>query len=166
MLTESERAALIRTYTVSGMFRVISDAAKQLCAPMWWNVPEELGPAGGMRGATVCLVQTGERLIGVTADHAHRALVELLENGATTVCQLGAHSFDPRELVIDRDEELDIATYQLNEIQVAASGHYTHLMRGAFCWEMNSGRCAPARDTKGQRISLAGLRCSQPTPKF
>jgi hypothetical protein len=93
------------------------------CAPLWWNEPEREREVDRRKVGSVCFVDTGARLIGITARHVHHQLVRRLEGGLTAHCQLGSHTFDPVGRLIDEDEDIDIATYELSTVVVAASDH-------------------------------------------
>ena len=56
----------------------------------------------------------------------HRQLVARLESGASNACQLGNHVFDPISRLIDRDEGIDLATYDISEVVLAATGYHAH----------------------------------------
>ena len=95
--------------------------ANESCAPLWWNEPEREHAADRRKVGTVCLVDTGARLIGITAQHVHRQLAARLQNGLTMSCQLGGMTFDPVSCLIDEDSDIDLATYDLSPVAVAAS---------------------------------------------
>jgi len=97
--------------------------ANASCAPLWWDEPERASDCERRKVGTVCLVDTGSRLIGITAQHVHRQLAARLQSGRTSVCQLGGTTFDPLNRLIDEDEQIDLATYDLTPIVVASSGH-------------------------------------------
>jgi hypothetical protein len=97
--------------------------ANESCAPLWWDEPERDQVADRRKVGTVCLVDTGSRLIGITAQHVHRQLAARLESGLTPSCQLGGTTFDPLSRLIDQDDDIDLATYDLSPVVVAASGN-------------------------------------------
>jgi hypothetical protein len=72
------------------------------------------------------MVHTGTRLLGVTAAHVHLDVAKRLEETPGLSCQLGAHTFDPRQYLVDIDAALDLAVYALSEIQVASAGAHVH----------------------------------------
>jgi hypothetical protein len=99
---------------------------KQSCAPLWWDEPERTREEERRKVATVCLVHTGQRLLGITAHHVHRQLAARLEAGLTDWCQLGAHVFKPIERLIDGDQTIDLATYELSEIVLGGIGRHAY----------------------------------------
>ena len=99
----------------SGLLATLEQWAKHMTAPLWWD---EHGPAGVRRwGGTLCLVHTGERLLGVSAAHVHTTLVAALSEGRADGCQVGAARFDPMAALLDIDERRDLVSYRLSEIQ-------------------------------------------------
>ena len=77
-------------------------------------------------GGTVCFVNSGVRVLGLTAAHVHQECMTALERDPELGCQIGGHSFQPAKHLIDIDEDLDLATYDLSEIQVNAAGADIH----------------------------------------
>ena len=116
----------IRQLYRSGFLSTVESNAKHLTAPFYWYAPD--GPLGSrtLGGGTMCFIHTGHRLLGVTAAHVHRACVNRLEQEPETACQIGEHSFQPTERLIDLDDDLDLATYSLSEIQATAAGANIH----------------------------------------
>jgi hypothetical protein len=148
-----EQEARLRTFVVSGFLPVLETAMRRMSAPFWWHTPALEG--GGMtRGGTICFVHTGQRLIGVTAAHVHREISRLRGDSAGVWCQIGGHTFSPEACLIDIDDDLDLATYSLSEIQVAASlADVHHAVRwppvvdpkaacivGGWPWQLSSSR--------------------------
>src|SRR6266481_2016179 len=70
-------------------------------------------------GASCFMVRFPERLIMVTADHVFAKYQEDLEQTSSLVCQLGVMPFDLNDALIDRDRDLDIATFAISETQLA-----------------------------------------------
>lgn len=116
----------IRQLYGSGFLSTLESNAKRLTAPFYWYAPER--PLGNrtLGGGTICFIDTGHRLLGVTAAHIHRACVAELEQDPVTACQIGGHSFQPTEHLLDIDDDLDLATYGLSEIQTNAAGADIH----------------------------------------
>lgn len=120
----AQRAA-IEYLRRNGYLATVTELVKSLTAPFFWREPDQL-PERQEQGGTICFVDTGERLLGVTAGHVHAAIVERLASGAATACQIGGHTFDPVRCLIEYDERQDLATYALSEIQIAAAGAHVH----------------------------------------
>ena len=110
----------------SGFIPTVEEIAKRLTAPFYWYAPERRGGSRTIGGGTVCFVDTGVRLLGLTAAHVHQACMTALERDPDLGCQIGGHSFQPSKRLIDIDDDLDLATYELSKIQVNAAGADIH----------------------------------------
>lgn len=86
---------------------------KAKAVPFWWHASKE---AAGviLHNGTICRIDTGERVIGVTAHHVHNKYVEERSEDKTFTCQFGAQTVTPEELVIDEDRRLDLVTFDLS----------------------------------------------------
>lgn len=118
-----EKLAAIRHWAEIGYLPVIENLAKQLAPPLRW--PRADSP-DAVTGGTVCIVNTGKALIGVSAAHVHRAYENEWHQRTGVWCQLGGHTFDPIERLLSIDDALHIVTYSLSEIQLTAAGADTH----------------------------------------
>ena len=56
----------------AGYLPAMRQLALSLCAPFWWHGQGGDGPYRILHNGTICYVHTGERVIGVTADHVYR----------------------------------------------------------------------------------------------
>ena len=121
-----EQLKALRELVESGFIPTLEEMVKQLTAPFFWYDPEEVSGSRTIGGGTVCFVDTGVRLLGLTAAHVHQACIEALERDPELGCQIGGHSFQPSEHLIDIDWNLDLATYRISEIQASAAGSHFH----------------------------------------
>ena len=121
-----EHVKALRELVESGFIPTIEETVKRLTAPFFWYDPAEVSGSRTMAGGTVCFVDTGVRLLGLTAAHVHQACIEALECNPELGCQIGGHSFQPSEHLIDIDRDLDLATYRISEIQANAAGSHIH----------------------------------------
>lgn len=117
--TVEQRAIL--SQLAKGYLPALEQMAKKLTAPYWWYWGA--GPERGrtIEGGTMCFVNTGTRLIGVTAEHVHTACVAALNGDARVACQIGGHSFEPEKRILDLSKELDLAVYDVSEVQANAA---------------------------------------------
>src|SRR5688500_13115531 len=83
-----------------GDLPTIEKLAKSLTAPIWWDHPGG-NPFVRGKGGTVCFVHTTDRIIGITAGHIHTEITRLREKDPTIWCQVGAHTFEPEQRLID-----------------------------------------------------------------
>jgi hypothetical protein len=88
---------------------------KYKCVPFWWHGDRQ---ANGviLHNGTICVVDTGELVIGVTAHHVYKKYQEERATDKTFVCQFGDLTVAPEELLIDEDERLDLVTFDLSPI--------------------------------------------------
>ena len=95
-----EQMVRLKALASSGYLPTLERWARRMSAAYWWRDAAH-SPISGFRGGTVCFVHTGERILGVTAEHVHREIVELRAADPTLACQVGGHSFEPEDRLID-----------------------------------------------------------------
>jgi hypothetical protein len=59
-----------------GYLYALEEGFRRLSAPFWWHDPQR-GVSDRLQGGTMCFVHTGRRLLGVTAGHIHKEIVDL-----------------------------------------------------------------------------------------
>jgi hypothetical protein len=91
------------------------DEAKFLALPFWWHGPTK-DDGDILHNGTICKVETSARILGVTADHVYAEYLKDRATGKLLVCQFGDITVAPEERLIDRDEVLDLATFELTDI--------------------------------------------------
>jgi hypothetical protein len=114
-----EQQARLRGYVDSGYLYVIEALAKSMTAAYWWYDPAAPLSSRILKGGTICFVHTGERLLGITAEHVHSECVSVMAANRRIVAQIGSHTFEPERCLIDLDKPLDLAVYGLSEVQVS-----------------------------------------------
>lgn len=109
-----------------GPIAALQTIAKNMSAPLLWH--EHSRPIGRriLHGGTCCLVNTGDRYIGITACHVYDQYVKDKAKVPHLECQLGRYLFDPTSVLIDRDPRLDLATFSLDEATVNKIGGFAH----------------------------------------
>ena len=70
----------------------------------------------------MCFVQTGARIVGISAAHVHDEILRLKALYGGAHCQVGAHVFEPAKRIIDIDRHLDLVTYDFSEVSTNAAG--------------------------------------------
>ncbi len=105
----------------AGYLPALRSIVKSACAPFWWHDNYRIQHNG-----TVCFLQTPKRLIAVTARHVfdkyRRAKIEQPE----IRCQFGGTTTEPEAHLIAESEYLDLATFDVSPVVVAASGASSH----------------------------------------
>lgn len=97
-----------------------------LCAPFWWHGQDGNGRYRILQNGTICFVHTGERLIGVTADHVYKKYLEDKARYKVFECQFGGSTVDPEHYLIARSERSDLATFDIPSVLVSAAGSSVH----------------------------------------
>jgi hypothetical protein len=109
----------------SDVHRALFDRLMAMSVPFWWHGPTPSDPAIYNNGS-LCLLDTGERIIGVTACHVLSAYLARLATGKPFVCQFGGVTVSPEVLLIQMSETLDLATFDLTRIMPALKGYTPH----------------------------------------
>lgn len=95
----------------------VSDFTLQICAPLYWHDRRTPFPKK-IIGGSCFILRFANRLVGVTAAHVVHAYENAREQTSTLVCQLRLMEFALHDAIIDRDDELDIATFALSEAEL------------------------------------------------
>ncbi len=126
VMEQNDRAALFASMERSGYLPLLRAQAQASTAPFWWFVDATAAtPAKIRHNGSICFVHTGERIVGVTADHVYRGYLDDLRSLAV-VCQIGSVRFQPERRVISSDKDVDLATFDVPEFMVAAAGRRAH----------------------------------------
>ena len=115
----------VRHFVENGYIPTIESIAKKMTAALWWTERDSSGKLQ-RQGGTICFIDTGQRLIGVTAGHIHMAYLKRLEASSEISCQIGASTFDPTQRLIQCSSDPDLATYDVPEFYAVAAGSYVH----------------------------------------
>jgi hypothetical protein len=113
----------------SGYLSVFEKMIRSMCAPFWWSSRDPNDPLAVVRqNGTIRFVNTGERRIGVTADHVYQAYLDDKGRYPDVECQIGNNTISPETRLIDRspETELDLATFDIPEVFLSASGNPLH----------------------------------------
>jgi hypothetical protein len=112
-------------------------AANQLSAhmlkvarPFFWHIGARNN--GVPKGATAFILQFERGYVAITANHVLEQYSDALEADARTICQLGTCQVHPEHTLIDRNEKLDIATFEVVQSQLKHIGADTIDCRGQW----------------------------------
>jgi hypothetical protein len=103
--------------------RELQQAVLQYAVPIYWaTTPRPSGVDDELRNGTTFFVDAGLGPFGVTAGHVYDDFVEAAAAGVR--CQIGASTMpvDLRERLIARVRDVDIATYRVSTVEIAAAG--------------------------------------------
>lgn len=90
--------------------------------PLTFGDGPPLAPDSLTVGGTVTFLKTDRRCFGVTNRHVVESFREMTRARAKTHCQLDEMLFDPDARLIDEDIDLDIATLDVSESEIASIG--------------------------------------------
>lgn len=95
-------------------FDEISQFTLKVCTPLCWHDRKALFPKP-VDGASCFILRFPTRLVGITAAHVVAAYDTARQTIPNFVCQLRMMEFPLHSAIIDRDDKLDIATFDLSE---------------------------------------------------
>jgi len=119
-MNESQRRQIDEWHR-RGYLPRLGDLAESYSAPFWWHDPGQPVGSRTRHNGTMVFVNTGARVLGVTANHVYQACVRDMSGDSGLVCQVGGITFDPTPRLIDSSTSLDLATFELSEIFVSGS---------------------------------------------
>lgn len=111
---------------LAGYLPALRAIAQGACAPFWWHGTATDGTYRIHHNGTVCFVNTGKRLIGVTAHHVLAGYRVALQAQPKLRCQFGSATVEPLRHLIAESQYLDLATFDLSNVVVAATGAVPH----------------------------------------
>ena len=105
--------------------RTLFNAMKSMSVPFWWHGPTPADPEIYNNG-TMCVLDTGKRVVGITAWHVWASYLKRLAIGKPFVCQFGGLTIQPENLRIDHDKRLELATFDLTSAIGQMDGFVPH----------------------------------------
>lgn len=94
----------------------VQELGKNNCAALFWRDDD-----GSLRNGTMTFISTEKEILGITAGHVSDECLKAYEANPNRQCQVGGAAFDPVSRLIDRDKNLDLATFRLSEQFVASA---------------------------------------------
>ena len=110
----------------AGYLPALRSIAQSACAPFWWHSLDKDGDCRIHHNGTVCFLQTSKRLIAVTARHVFEEYRKAKAEQPDIRCQFGGVTTEPEDRLIAESEYLDLVTFDISEVVVAASGCSPH----------------------------------------
>jgi hypothetical protein len=126
--------------------KAVSEITMKIARPLVWHKVREPWPKR-LLGGTCFIIRFDTGLVGITADHVVREFEKDKRSGEEIVCQLRTVPLDLTSAIIDRDADLDVATFRVTEEQLAASNAI----------ELDCRSLPLPKPDKGREISLAGF---------
>lgn len=115
-------------------------------SPVWWYDDGKAVGASILHNGTVSFVNTGERVIAVSAHHVYEQYLRDKAADSTLKCQFGGVTVEPEKYVIDSDQGLDLVTFDLPVVLATATGATIH----------NSPSWPPTRLAQSDLVILGG----------
>src|SRR2546423_648769 len=101
---------------VRAMLGAYQSWAQSLCAPVFWRDVN-----GELHNGTMTFVRTPTDVLGVTNAHVADGITACSDEPGRG-CQVGGAHLDPARLIA-RHSTMDLATFRLSDVLLAASGH-------------------------------------------
>ena len=109
-----------------GYLPQLRQLAMSMCAPFWWHGEREDKEYGIIHNGTICCLNTGSKVIWVTADHVYNQYLSDKDSYQSFGCQFGSSTVQPEKYLIDRNRGLDLATFEVPGVLMAPSGISVH----------------------------------------
>ena len=131
--------------------------AARCCRPLFWYEPPARDASRILNFATVSLIHTGERPLGITAAHVVSAYLEARSTNSDLVVQIGNKVGPLHERILDRSDSLDLCTLDFSEAEIEGMGASLH--HSPYVWP-------PKPPDKGCGVFFAGYpSVSQDSPE-
>ena len=124
----------------------VATLTRQVARPLIWHDLKEPWPKA-LRGGTCFILRFDSGLVGVTANHVIAAFERARRQATEIISLLRTVRFDLAGALLDRDVELDLATFRVTEEQLVESGAIALDCRQEW---------PPPKPDHGRELSLAG----------
>jgi hypothetical protein len=138
----------------SGLGKELFKVAASYAAPILFAPPPPLRP-GAVANGTIFFIKPGDATLAVTAAHVYRGYLKIKPDEPRLVCQIADLRFNPEERLIDVDDGLDLATFRVEEREVAQIGKLVH----------RPPKWPPDPPMEGRGVFFAGYRADDRTIK-
>jgi len=110
----------------AGYLPALRSIVQSACVPFWWHGVDADGKYRIHHNGTVCFLQTGKHLIGIAARHVFDRYRTAKVEQPNIRCQFGGVTIEPEARLIAESTVLDLATFDVSEVIVAAAGASAH----------------------------------------
>jgi len=105
----------------SGYLKHVREFAMARSVPFFWSTQEASQPPKLLHNGTICYVDTGQRKIGITNNHVYEKYIEDLSTFPDVEAQFNGNTIKPETRLIDRNKDLDLATFDVPAIFLSSS---------------------------------------------
>lgn len=130
----------------SGYLRVLRGLVMSHTCAVWWYDDLKAVGESVLHSGTVTFVNTGSRVIAVSANHVYEQYLKDKAADPSLKCQFGSVTVEPERYVIDSDKNLDLVTFDLPVVLRTATGATVH----------NSPAWSPGNLAVSQLVILGG----------
>lgn len=128
---ESQRKQTLDRAEAVGYLPHIRAIAQTATVPIWWSRSSSPIGSAVLQNGTLTVINTGEKTICVTAGHVYSGYLANKKEFEDFECQIGSVRINLEDYIIDHSASLDLATFEISEILLAASRVSAH---GAPQW--------------------------------
>jgi hypothetical protein len=110
----------------SGYMSVLRNLVRSHTCPFWWF--DDHAPMGSsiIHNGTISFVDTGNTIVGVTANHVYQQYLHDKATRAATICQIGNVTAEPERYLVSADAALDMAVFEFPSVLLAGTGVTVH----------------------------------------
>ncbi|MFO0701893.1 MAG: hypothetical protein U0236_21975 [Nitrospira sp.] len=130
----------------SGYLKVLRRLVRLHASPVWWYDDSKAVGTSILHSGTFSFVNTGKRIIAVSAYHVYEQYLHDKAAGSSLKCQFGGITVEPEKYVIDSDRNFDLVTFDLPVVLATATGVTIH----------NSPSWPPTKLAKSDLVILGG----------
>ena len=125
---------------------VLRNLVRSHTCPFWWF--DESVPLGKsiLHNGTICFVNTGNEILGITANHVYEGYLVDKDKNPLLVCQIGGVTVEPEKYVTRVFPELDLISFSLPSVLVAGTHVIIH----------NAASWPPPKLKEGDLVVLGG----------
>jgi hypothetical protein len=123
---DSEQIRYANRAEATGYLPHIRQIIRSATAPIWWSrSTSEIGRAI-LHNGTFCAVDTGKRVVGITAAHVFEQYLSHRKRFDDIECQIGSVRIDLEDYLIESNSTVDLATFDISPILLTATGISIH----------------------------------------
>lgn len=112
----------------TGFMKQMAEAVSLHVAPIFWGhrVSDCTTSEAQINNGNIFFIECGGPPLAITADHVYEGYLERKESEPDLICQIWNLPFIPEERLIERNSQLDIATFQITESELDTMNKKIH----------------------------------------